>query len=169
MQNYKKRNFKIKKNIYSWYPLGWFKDNYDDDKYIDFHLVAEGSLNLDNKNNISNKIINLCNRNFIDEVFKKKKLNKIYDVISVTRPVNFKNNKKIFENVKKLFSLENFIKILILFTVPSENFKFQKVIIIKFSKTIIQFSLSPEKNYFTLPPLQIIQNIFYPKRQFLIL
>ena len=73
MQNYKKEILKLRKIYILGIHWGWFKDNYDDDKYIDFHLVAEGSLNLDNKNNISNKIINLCNRNFIDEVLKKNK------------------------------------------------------------------------------------------------
>mgnify|MGYP000921093176 FL=1 len=65
----------IKKNYFLSMLWGWFHENHKDVPYIDFHLAGKGTLSFKNKSN--NKILDFCNRNFIDKIFKKKELNKI--------------------------------------------------------------------------------------------
>jgi len=100
---------------------GWYKNDLLKSDNIDFHMAGKGTLSFSSEDKILNNIIYLCNRNFIDPVFKNTNKEKIYDIITITRPVKFKNNKKIFENIKKIFLEGKKYKFLILFTVPSEK------------------------------------------------
>ena len=101
----KKYFYEVKKKYFLSMHWGWFHENHDDIPFIDFHLASKTLLSFKSKNNI---IFNFCNRNFIDKIFRVKKTQKIYDLISITRPVKFKNIDKIFKAIKKFITKKNF-------------------------------------------------------------
>jgi len=120
-----KKEIEILKNkFFLFMHWGWYGKNQNDINYIDLHLAGTGTLNFLNKKN--NKIVNFCNRNFIDKVFKKKKCNKIYDIITILRPVYFKKIKELFLAAKKLFELGYNYKFLIIFPMPKEDLFYNK-------------------------------------------
>ncbi len=141
---------KIKKNYFLSMHWGWYHQNHNDIPYIDFHLASKTLLSFKSKNNT---ILNFCNRNFIDKIFRKKKIEKIYDLISITRPVKFKNIDKIFKAIKKIYNQKKFLKVLIIFPIYSINdFKkknFYSEIFNDYKKIFNDY----ERNYITLMPL----------------
>lgn len=147
----KKKFEKIKRSFFLAMHWGWFHENHKDIPYIDFHLAGKGTLNFINENN--NYIVNFCNRNFIDKKFKDKKLNKIYDFISITRPVKFKNIDKIFKSFRKIYDNKIYPKVLIIFPIYNINDfnkeSFYRDIFKDYNKTFSEY----EKNFFTLMPV----------------
>ena len=142
----------IKKNYFLSMLWGWFHENHKDVPYIDFHLAGKGTLSFKNKSN--NKILDFCNRNFIDKIFKKKELNKIYDIICITRPVKFKNIDKIFLAAKKLYEKKKFIKFLIIFPIVSiKSLKNKKEFYNNLFDDYEKIFTEEEKKYINLMPL----------------
>jgi glycosyltransferase involved in cell wall biosynthesis len=142
----------IKKNYFLSMHWGWFHENHKDVPYIDFHLAGKGTLSFKNKSN--NKILDFCNRNFIDKIFKKKELNKIYDIICITRPVKFKNIDKIFLAAKKLYEKKKFIKFLIIFPIVSiKSLKNKKEFYNNLFDDYEKIFTEEEKKYINLMPL----------------
>jgi hypothetical protein len=113
----------LKKNYVIGMHWGWFKENEVDIPFIDFHLAAQGTLSFQNPKN--NTILNLCNRNFIDKIYKKKNYTKIFDLICISRPVNFKKNRELFIAANKIYNLGYKYRMLLIFPMPSEKL-FQK-------------------------------------------
>ena len=147
----KKKFEEIKKTFFLSMHWGWFHENHKDIPYIDFHLAGKGTLSFKNKNN--NYIFDLCNRNFIDKKFKVKKLNKIYDFISITRPVKFKNIDKLFKSFKKIYANKIYPRILIIFPIYSVNDFNKKDYYKNIFEDYKKIFSEEEKNYFTLMPL----------------
>ena len=164
---HKEKNFFIKKylnfflqknirNLKSKYILGmhwgWFKENEVDIPFIDFHLAAKGTLSFKNPNN--NTILNLCNRNFIDKIFKKKNYTKIFDLICISRPVNFKKNKELFIAANKIYQLGYKYRILLIFPMPTESlFKKHDHFYHELIDDYNNFIGKQYRQYFTLIPI----------------
>ena len=150
----KKKLLELKKNYFFSMHWGWYHENHKDIPFIDFHLAGKGTLSFKNKEN--NKVLDFCNRNFIDKIFKKKELKKIFDIICITRPVKFKNIDKIFLSAKKIFKKKKFIKFLIVFPIISlKSLKKKK----EFYNTIFEdyerIFNEEEKKYVVLMPLYV--------------
>ena len=144
----------LKKKYFLSMHWGWSHENHKDIPYIDFHLAGRGTLSFQNKKN--NKILNFCNRNFIDRIFKKKDLNKIFDVICITRPVKFKNIDKIFLSAKKIFDKKIFIKFLILFPIISlKSLKNKKEFYNEIFEDYERIFTDEEKKHVVLMPLYV--------------
>ena len=97
----------------------WALKNENDVPYIDYHLAPVGGGSFKNPKN--NKIINYSSRNFIDKIFRRKKLSKIYDIISVIRPVHSKNLRHLFTAANKLFNKKIYYSFLVIFPMDSDK------------------------------------------------
>jgi hypothetical protein len=153
----KKDILDLKKNYILGMHWGWFKKNEVDISFIDFHLAGEGTLSF--KNPDKNYIINLCNRNFIDKIFKKKNYTKIFDLICITRPVNFKKNEELFISANKMYKLGYNYKILLIFPMPSEKiFKNNAYFYHKLINDYNNLIAKEYRRYFTLIPIHTFDN-----------
>ena len=91
----------LKKKYFLLMHWSWYGHNENDIPFIDYHLAGKTTLSFKNPKN--NKIVDFCNRNFIDKIFQQKKMTKIYDVISILRPVHWKNLKELFIAANKIY------------------------------------------------------------------
>lgn len=147
----KKQIKEIKENYFFSMHWGWYHKDHKDIPLIDFHLAGKGTLNF--KNTKSNLIMNFCNRNFIDKKFKVKNLNKIYDIISITRPVKFKNIDKIFSALRKIYNKKIYLKVLIIFPIYSKNDLNKKEYYTNLFEDYQKIFSPKERNYFSLMPV----------------
>ena len=108
----------LKKKYFFLMHWSWALRNERDIPHIDYHLASESGRF---KNRKKNKIVNFCNRNFIDKIFKEKKLTKIYDIISVIRPVHFKNLKHLFKAASQIYKKKIYPNFLVIFTIDSDK------------------------------------------------
>jgi glycosyltransferase involved in cell wall biosynthesis len=150
---YKKKLDLLKKKYFFLMHWSWYGFREKDIPYIDYHLAGSSTLSFENKNN--NRIVDFCNRNFIDKIFQIKKTEKIYDVISIIRPVHWKNLKELFKAANQLYKKKLFYKFLIIFPMPSDK-TFYSNRNTYYTKLIDDYNLyihDKYKKYFTLIPI----------------
>ncbi len=148
---FKKKILQLKSLFFFSMHWGWFHKDEKDVPYIDFHLAGKGTLFFKNNNSY---VINLCNRNFIDKIFIKKNFVKIYDLISISRPVKFKNIDKIFLALKNIYNKNIKLRSLVIFTITSEKLLFNNEN--SYSNIFDDFNkifTNEEKEYVTLLPI----------------
>ena len=142
----------LKKKYFFLMHWSWALRNERDIPHIDYHLASESGRFINRK---KNKIVNFCNRNFIDKIFKEKKLTKIYDVISVIRPVHFKNLKHLFKAASQIYKKKIYPNFLVIFTINSDKefYNSPEFFYTDLIKDYNHFIKKEHRKHFTLLPI----------------
>ena len=142
----------LKKKYFLLMHWSWYGYKENDIPFIDYHLAGKTTLSF--KNPKKNKIIDFCNRNFIDKIFQQKKMTKIYDVISVLRPVHWKNLKELFIAANKIYKKNFLCSFLIIIPMPDDKeFYGSKKSYTKLIEDYNHYIDKAHRKYFTILPI----------------
>jgi hypothetical protein len=109
---------KLKENYVLGMHWGHYTDNVGNVPFIDFHLAGPGTVNF--LPNIKAKIISLSSRNFIEETFKNKNIERRWDIITVARPLRLKNMDQLLKISRGICDLGYVPKVLFVCPCPSK-------------------------------------------------
>ena len=142
----------LKKKYFLLMHWSWYGNKENDIPFIDYHLAGKTTLSFNNPK--KNKIVDFCNRNFIDKIFQEKKITKIYDIISILRPVHWKNLKQLFIAANKIYKKKINLSFLVIIPMPNDkDFYGSKK---SYTELMADYNYYIDKNYrkyFTILPI----------------